>query len=375
MSEAAVLPIVEQVAGRSLWADARTRLTRNRAAVASMAVLALIALACLFGPLATGHPYDRVYQDYVRVPASVSPHPQPEQVVPAAERIAARIRARAEDARLEGDALRLTLVAPRPIDERLLAFFDRSDLFGPAQILDRADEGRRLSIEAPIERRRFLFGTDANGRDLLTRTLVAGRVSLAIGLLATAVAIAIGVIYGALAGYLGGRVDLVMMRFVDILYSLPFIFFVIMLVVFFGRNFVLMFIAVGAVEWLDMARIVRGQTLSIKRQEYVQAAEALGVTTGGILRRHVIPNTLGPVIVYVTLLVPKVILLESFLSFLGLGVQEPMTSWGVLISDGAKNIQGATGMLVFPALFLVSTLFALNFIGDGLRDALDPKDR
>ena len=375
MSEAAVLPIVEEVAGLSLWADARTRLTRNRAAVASMAVLALIALACLFGPLATGHPYDRVYQDYVRVPASVSPHPQPEQIVPAAERIAARIRARAEDARVEGDALRLILVAPRPIDERLLAFFDRSDLFGPAQVLDRADDGRRLSIEAPIERRRFLFGTDANGRDLLTRTLVAGRVSLAIGLLATAVAIVIGVLYGAVAGYLGGRVDLVMMRFVDILYSLPFIFFVIMLVVFFGRNFVLMFIAVGAVEWLDMARIVRGQTLSIKRQEYVQAAEALGVTTGGILRRHVIPNTLGPVIVYVTLLVPKVILLESFLSFLGLGVQEPMTSWGVLISDGAKNIQGATGMLVFPALFLVSTLFALNFIGDGLRDALDPKDR
>jgi oligopeptide transport system permease protein len=375
MSEAAVLPIVEHVAGRSLWADARTRLTRNRAAVASMAVLALIALACLVGPLATGHPYDRVYQDYVRVPASLSPHPQPEEIVPAAERIAARIRTRAEDARIEGDALRLILVAPRPIDERLLAFFDRSDLFGPAQVVDRADDGRRLSIEAPIERRRFLFGTDANGRDLLTRTLVAGRVSLAIGLLATAVAIAIGVIYGAVAGYLGGRVDLVMMRFVDILYSLPFIFFVIMLVVFFGRNFVLMFIAVGAVEWLDMARIVRGQTLSIKRQEYVQAAEALGVTTGGIIRRHVIPNTLGPVIVYVTLLVPKVILLESFLSFLGLGVQEPMTSWGVLISDGAKNIQGATGMLVFPALFLVSTLFALNFIGDGLRDALDPKDR
>ncbi|MFL5156553.1 MAG: ABC transporter permease, partial [Microvirga sp.] len=173
MSEAAVLPIVEEVAGRSLWADARTRLTRNRAAVASMAVLALIALACLVGPLATGHPYDRVYQDYVRVPASVAPHPQPEQIVPAAERIAARIRARAEDARVEGDALRLVLVAPRPIDERLLAFFDRSDLFGPAQILDRADDGRRLSIEAPIERRRFLFGTDANGRDLLTRTLVA----------------------------------------------------------------------------------------------------------------------------------------------------------------------------------------------------------
>jgi oligopeptide transport system permease protein len=166
-----------------------------------------------------------------------------------------------------------------------------------------------------------------------------------------------------------------MMRVVDILYSLPFIFFVIMLVVFFGRNFILMFLAVGAIEWLDMARIVRGQTLSIKRQEYVQAAEALGVKSSGILKRHIIPNTLGPVVVYMTLLVPKVILLESFLSFLGLGVQEPMTSWGVLIADGARNIQNAEWLLFFPALFLVSTLFALNFLGDGLRDALDPKDR
>jgi oligopeptide transport system permease protein len=200
-------------------------------------------------------------------------------------------------------------------------------------------------------------------------------VSLAIGLLATFVAIVIGVLYGAVSGYLGGRVDLLMMRVVDVLYSLPFMFFVIMLVVFFGRNFILMFIAVGAVEWLDMARIVRGQTLSIKRQEFVQAAEALGVGTNGILKRHVIPNTLGPVVVYMTLLVPKVILLESFLSFLGLGVQEPMTSWGVLISEGARNIQGSTWMLIFPSMFLVATLFCLNFIGDGLRDALDPKDR
>jgi oligopeptide transport system permease protein len=375
MSEAAVLPIMEPVTGRSLWADARRRLVRNKAAVVSMVVLALIALACLFGPLATGHPYDRVYQDYVRAPASLSAYPRAEQIIPAAERIAARARARAEEARVEGDILRLSLVAQRPIDERNLAFFERSDLFGAARVIERAEEGRRLTVEVPIERRHFLFGADANGRDLLTRTLVAGRVSLAIGLLATAVAIVIGVLYGAVAGYLGGRVDLLLMRFVDILYSLPFIFFVIMLVVFFGRNFVLMFIAVGAVEWLDMARIVRGQTLSIKRQEYVQAAQALGVTSGGIIRRHVIPNTLGPVVVYMTLLVPKVILLESFLSFLGLGVQEPMTSWGVLISDGAKNIQGAPTMLVFPSLFLVATLFALNFIGDGLRDALDPKDR
>ncbi len=166
-----------------------------------------------------------------------------------------------------------------------------------------------------------------------------------------------------------------MMRIVDILYALPFIFFVILLVVFFGRNFVLMFVAVGAVEWLDMARIVRGQTLSIKRQEYVQAAEALGLSMTAILRRHVIPNTIGPVVVYLTLLVPQVILLESFLSFFGLGVQEPMTSWGVLVAEGARNIQGASGTLILPALLLTSTLFALNFLGDGLRDALDPKDR
>ena len=166
------------------------------------------------------------------------------------------------------------------------------------------------------------------------------------------------------------------MRIVDILYSLPFIFFVIMLVVFFGRNFVLMFLAVGAVLWLDMARIVRGQTLSIKRQEYVQAAEALGVGQRGILRRHVVPNTLGPVVIYMTLLVPQVIILESFLSFLGLGVQEPMTSWGVLISARRQEHRHApTGCCSFPSFFLISTLFALNFLGDGLRDALDPKDR
>jgi len=242
-------------------------------------------------------------------------------------------------------------------------------------VLERHDGGNRLVVAVEIERNRFLFGTDGNGRDLLARTLVAGRVSLAIGLLASFVAIVIGVAWGAVAGYVGGRTDLLMMRAVDVLYSLPFIFFVIMLVVFFGRNFVLMFLAVGAVEWLDMARIVRGQTLSLKRREFVQAAEALGVSPGGILKRHIVPNTLGPVVVYTTLLVPKVILLESFLSFLGLGVQEPMTSWGVLIADGARNIQGSTWLLVFPALFLTATLFCLNFIGDGLRDALDPRDR
>ncbi len=363
------------VVGRTLFQEAVDRFGRNRAAMASLLTLAIITAACMIGPFFTGHAFDHVYQDYVRTPARLTPYPTAQQIETALPRIAARMRATVERSVVTDDTVQLTLVAPRPIDERLLAYFERSDLFGAPRVMERGDEGRRLALDVPIRHMRFLFGTDNNGRDLLTRTLVAGRVSLAIGVLATLVALAIGVTYGSVAGYLGGRIDLLMMRFVDILYALPFIFFVILLVVFFGRNFLLMFLAVGAIEWLDMARIVRGQTLTIRRQEYVQAAEALGVGTPGILRRHVVPNLLGPVVVYMTLLVPKVILLESFLSFLGLGVQEPMTSWGVLIAEGARNIQGAGWMLAFPALFLVVTLFALNFIGDGLRDALDPKER
>jgi oligopeptide transport system permease protein len=203
----------------------------------------------------------------------------------------------------------------------------------------------------------------------------AGQVSLAIGLLATFVAILIGVIYGATSGYLGGRVDLVMMRIVDILYSLPFIFFVIMLVVFFGRNFVLMFIAVGAVEWLDMARIVRGQTISIRRREFIEAAEASGVSKWRIITRHIIPNCLGPVVVYVTLTVPNVILIESFISFLGMGVQEPDSSWGTLVSEAAVVMEIAPWAIIGTGSMLAITLLSLNFIGDGMRDAFDPKDR
>lgn len=378
MSEATPLKPIDTAgvpAGRSLWGDAWRRLLANRLAMASLIVLCLMTLVCLIGPRLTGHAFDRVYPDYVRVPASLSAYPKQDSIEPAIRRILARMRVEAVELLIGSDAVRITITGPRAIDERLLDFFPRSNLFGRANVLERHDEGRRLVLAVPVVKRVFLFGTDGNGRDLLTRTLIAGRISLAIGLLATGVALIIGVIYGAVSGYLGGRIDMLMMRIVDILYSLPFMFFVIMLVVFFGRNFILMFLAVGAIEWLDMARIVRGQTLSIKRQEYVQAAEALGVGTRGILARHVIPNTLGPVIVFVTLLVPKVILLESFLSFLGLGVQEPMTSWGVLISEGARSIQGGAYLLIFPALFLIVTLFSLNFLGDGLRDALDPKDR
>ncbi|MGH6944901.1 MAG: ABC transporter permease subunit, partial [Geminicoccaceae bacterium] len=196
-----------------------------------------------------------------------------------------------------------------------------------------------------------------------------------VGVLATAVSLVIGVTWGAIAGYFGGHLDDLMMRFVDVMYSLPFMFFVILLMVVFGRNIFLIFVALGAVEWLTMARIVRGQTLSVKRKEFIEAARAAGVSNQKIIRRHIIPNLLGPVVVYVTLTVPQVILIESFLSFLGLGVQEPLTSWGVLIAEGADQMESSPWMLIFPATFLAVTLFCFNFIGDGLRDALDPKDR
>jgi oligopeptide transport system permease protein len=293
----------EEIIGRSLWADARHRLLRNRAAVTSMIILGLVAALALLAPLLSPFAYDEVNYDIIACAPGWWP------------------------------------------------------------------------VEAACRAPGHIFGTDAVGRDLFVRVLFGARVSLAVGLVATLVSLLIGVLYGATAGYLGGRIDGLMMRIVDVLYSLPFIFFVIILMVIFDRNFILLFVAIGAVEWLTMARIVRGQTLSIKQKEFIEAARAGGVSPFGIILRHVIPNVVGPVMVYVTLTVPGVILTESFLSFLGLGIQEPLTSWGVLISDGADQMETAPWMLLFPALFMAVTLFCFNFIGDGLRDALDPKDR
>lgn len=360
---------------RSLWLDAWARLKANRAATFSGIYLILMVIACTLGPLMTGHAYDAIYQSYVMTPPGLEPYPRADAIGEGLREALKRARVEITDWKAEGGRVSVTVKADKPVDPRITRYLDRTDLFTATQVSSTASDGLSATLTADVKQTRFLFGTDPSGRDLLTRTLIAGRVSLSIGLLAGLVAVGIGVLYGVVSGFLGGKTDEVMMRIVDILYALPFTFFVIMLVVFFGRNFVLMFIAVGAVLWLDMARIVRGQTLMLKRQEFVLAAEALGTGTSGILIRHIVPNMLGPVIVYVTLLVPQVIILESFLSFLGLGVQEPMTSWGVLIAQGARNIEGAPWLLLFPSLFLTSTLFALNFVGDGLRDALDPKDR
>jgi oligopeptide transport system permease protein len=293
------------VGGRSLWVDARRRLFRNKAAVASLIALGIIALMALFAPALSQYPYDAI--DYNVIACAPDWWP----------------------------------------DKDVLCFAGGT----------------------------HWFGTDDVGRDLCVRVLYGARVSMSVGLIATFVSLVIGVVYGAVAGYAGGRLDALMMRFVDVLYSIPYIFLVIILLTVFNRNFFLLFVAIGAVEWLTMARIVRGQTLSIKQKEFIEAARAGGVGPVAIVRRHIIPNVFGPVVVYVTLTVPAAILAESFLSFLGLGIQEPLTSWGVLIKEGADQMETAPWMLIFPALFMAVTLFCFNFIGDGLRDALDPRDR
>ncbi len=220
-----------------------------------------------------------------------------------------------------------------------------------------------------------LFGTDDLGRDLFVRTMLGVKVTLFVAIIASVVSLGIGVAYGAIAGYIGGNIDAIMMRLVDALYALPFIFFVILLMVVFERNFLLIFVAIGAINWLDMARIVRGQTLSLKRREFVDAARLIGVSTRGVIFRHITPNLFGVVVVYMTLTIPQAILVESFLSFLGLGVQEPQTSLGALVNGGVGTMERAPWLLVIPALVLALLLFCFNFLGDGLRDAVDPKKK
>ena len=230
-----------------------------------------------------------------------------------------------------------------------------------------------LSLGASAPSADHLLGTDTLGRDLLTRMMYGSRISLMVGFLATSVALVIGVIWGTVAGFSGGKTDAIMMRIVDTLYGIPFIILIILLMVIFGRNLILLFLAIGAVEWLTMARIVRSQVLNLSKQEFILSAEAMGVSKISIVFRHLIPDAMGPVIVYATLTVPQIMLLEAFLSFLGLGVQPPLSSWGLLIRDGAVSMEEYWWLLIFPSLAFSLTLFSLNFIGDGLRDAIDPR--
>jgi len=281
--------------GRSPWMDARIRFMRNRAAVVSMILLAIITLACIVGPWVLPHSYEDTDWD-------------------------------------------------------------------------------RMGI-APTWQAYHLFGTDELGRDLLVRALIGGRISLMVGALATIVSVALGIVWGATAGFMGGKIDAIMMRIVDMLYAIPYLLIAILMVTILGRDFYLVVLTISAFSWMDMARVVRGQTLSIKSKEYVEAARAIGVPTWRIIFQHVVPNLLGIVVIYTSITLPGVILTESVLSFLGLGVQEPNTSWGVLIHDGANVMAAAPWMILFPGAMLSIALYCFNFIGEGMRDALDPKDR
>jgi len=283
------------VAGRSPWQDARARFLRNKAAVVSLALLAIITLACIAGPWLLPSQFDSADWNAMSVP--------------------------------------------------------------------------------PTFAHWHLFGTDETGRDLFVRCLIGGRVSLMIGALATLTSVTLGIVWGAVAGFIGGRVDNAMMRFVDMMYAIPYLLIAILMVTLLGREFYLVVLTITVFSWMDMARVVRGQTLAIRSKEYVEAARAIGVPTRRIIVRHVVPNLLGIVAIYTTVTVPGVILTESVLSFLGLGVQEPMTSWGVLIQDGAQKLESMPWLLLCPAVMLCVTLYCVNFVGDGLRDAFDPKDR
>jgi len=304
----------------SLWSDAYKRLRKNRAAVTGFLFFIFVLFAALLGPLMV--PYSIEEQDYDRV-------------------------------------------SNPPLVLDLKEFENKNFL-----TLNPADYFSVLGVNW---NKKHLLGTDSLGRDILARLLYGARVSLAVGFLAGLVSILIGVLYGAVAGYVGGRVDRWMMGLVDTLYSLPFMFFVILLMAFIGRSFVLLFVAIGAVSWLTTARIVRGQVMSLKNSEFIEAALVSGTPGFQILLKHLIPNTLGPIIVYFSLIVPRLMLEESFLSFLGLGVQAPMASWGSMISDGQTAVMSFPHMVIIPGLALTLTLFSLNFIGDGLRDALDPR--
>lgn len=338
--------------GTSLWKDAWFRLRKNHGAILGLCVFCGIALVCLVGPFFTGYSYE---QTQLSLKASAP-------LEPIFLRTESRDNAEPKKGLISLTSLKGEFIDKSPSERSRIV----KQIVGGSPYQD-----GKMSYQ--VSSQRHLFGTDPLGRDLLTRVLVGGRISLAVGFAATLVSVLIGVVWGSIAGFAGGKTDDVMMRFADFLYALPFTVIVILLMVVFGKNFVLLFVAIGCVEWLNMARIVRGQVISLKHREFVEAAISLGLPNHRILFRHLIPNVMSSIIIYATLTVPSVMLLEALLSFLGLGVQPPLSSWGVLIDEGSRTIQTSLWLLVFPGLFFSLTLFSLNFLGDGLRDALDPK--
>ena len=331
--------------GSSLWRDAWLRLRKNHLALLGGATLALLVAICIGGWL-LGQPYYDQHNALLNAPPGST-----------------GIRVTPDDA---------------PYDFATIDELDDAGVFtaSPESQARRAALLSGKTIRAgdkQYSRNYHILGTDKLGRDLFSRLCWGGLVSLGVGLAATLVALAIGVAYGAVAGFFGGKLDALMMRIVDILYSLPYIIFVILLTVFFGRHLILLFVAIGAVEWLTMARIVRSQVMAVKRMEFIEAARSLGFSRRRVIFRHILPNILGPIIVYITLTIPSVMLLEAFLSYLGLGVQPPLSSLGVLIKEGAEVMEEYSWQLIFPATVFSLTLFSLNFLGDGLRDALDVK--
>jgi oligopeptide transport system permease protein len=348
----AAAPETELVHGSSLWSDAWFRLKKNRLALFGLGFFLFIICICVIGPFFTGHRYEDT-----DLPLKASPP---------LDKIISRVET------LKNGEEKQRNVALSNIEDEFLELPapERKTI---AAKLASGDAYTAGNVRYEPSKLRHFFGTDSLGRDLLTRVLIGGRISLAVGFAATLVSVVIGVIWGAAAGFVGGKIDNLMMRTVDVLYALPFTVIVILLMVMFGRNFILLFVAIGAVEWLTMARIVRGQIISLKHQEFVEAAVSLGLSGPRILFRHLVPNVASSIIVYATLTVPNVMLLEAVLSFLGLGVPPPMSSWGVLINEGASAIQTSPWLLWIPASFFSLTLFSLNFLGDGLRDALDPK--
>ncbi|MBR4011993.1 MAG: ABC transporter permease [Spirochaetaceae bacterium] len=327
----------------SLWDDAWKRLKKNKMAIISLWVVLAYCLISLFAPILPIYPYEEQVLDHTNLPPSFKP--AGEVMIQQREKYFARVMAK----------------------EKRTEYTEKE----AAELA----EMREAVNSDPVHQRRYILGTDALGRDMLSRTIYGGRISIAIGILGTVTALLLGVVMGAIAGYAGGWVDNIIMRFVDIMYGLPYMLMVIIMMAILGRNIFILFIAIALVSWLSIARVVRGQVISLKNSEFVEAAKTMGASPARIIAKHLLPNTIGIIIVYSSLSLPSFIMNESFLSFLGLGVSAPLASWGSLVSDGVKGMELYSWQLIVPAIVMTIFLFAMNFLGDGLRDAFDPQSK